>query len=343
MPKAARFIVITAAIALLAGCGGSNQLQTSPAQGAPPMLERASVAAPGLAVRRSTSSAPYRVSPNPCCVQMLFVSDAGANQVQRYKFPNGNYQGALPPPPETFNLPQGECVDVNTPQHVFVANTNQSTIDEYTHSGVYVTHLLDTGEYPVSCAYRQTGASTGELAVGNIIATNGSGGSVSVYTVNAGVWTGPTTYVLPGFERVYFLSYKGSKLFLDLTNSSVFNFYAMSQTGNFTPINVNSPCQIVFPGGVQSIGNYLAVGDQTPSPGCPNIYHVLPTGVVTGATTLTPAPSDIAQFFRLGGRVVGPDGGAANADIYSYPAGALLTNVTAPGLIQPIGSAVSQQ
>ena len=330
--------------ALLAGCGGSNALQPSPAGGASAAIGIPFLGVPGVAVRRGTALGTHALlRPNPCCVQTIFVSDFGANEVQLYKFPNGNYVGQLPQPPETFSLPVGECVDATNPQHVFVANDGMSTIDEYTHGGVYVMHLADTGEEPVSCAYRQTGPTSGLLAVGNNATSTLGPGSISVYVNNAGVWSGPTTYMPPGSPFVDFVAYKGSTLFFDAHAAGVVHFMSMSPTGAFTVIPIaRPPCPINIAGGVQQIGSYLAIGDESPSPGCPNILHVLPSGGVIGSTTLSPSPNDLVQFFRKGSKLVAPDAGGANADIYSYPGGSLLTNVTAT-LVSPVGSAISHQ
>jgi hypothetical protein len=338
-------VTVVFSTALLAGCSGNNAVQPSPAGGTFLAPNRVSIFPPGVAVLRGTALGTHALPhPNPCCVQTIFVSDFGADEVQLYKFPNGNYVGQLPQPPETFSLPTGECVDATNPQHVFVANENKSTIDEYTHGGVYVMHLADAGEFPVSCAYRQTGPTSGLLAVGNNNVTmGGPGGSISVYADNAGAWSGPTIYAPPGSPFVDFVSYKGSTLFLDAHAAGVVHFMSMSPTGTFTLIPIaRPPCTINIAGGVQHIGQYLAVGDESPSPGCPNIDWVLPSGGVIGSTTLSPSPHDLVQFFREGSKLVGPDAGGANADIYSYPNGPLLTNVTAT-LVAPVGSAISHQ
>jgi hypothetical protein len=61
----------------------------------------------------------------------------------------------------------------------------------------------------------------------------------------------------------------------------------MSQSVAFTPIPLFGlcPCPINFPGGAQAVGTNLGVGDQRPSPGFPNIYHIDPTGQVIGSTS----------------------------------------------------------
>lgn len=336
-------------VALLAGCGGNNALQPSITDGTSPALKRVSMLPPGVAVLHGTALGTHALMhPNPCCVRTLFVSDYGAGRVQLYQFPSGTYQGQLPQPTvpaAPFSAPEGECVDTTNPQHVFIANSGASTVDEYTHNGTFVVELSDTGWIPISCSYLQTSPTTALLAVGNYAATSGASGSVSVYTENAGVWSGPVIHAPSGNQTlIYYVAYMNNKLYLDLLNSGTFEFMKMSPLGNFTPIPLFGlcPCPINFPGGVQAVGSYLAVGDQRPSLGFPNIYHIAPTGQVLSSTTLSPSPSDLVQFFRRGSRVVGPDAAGANADIYSYSSGTLMTPITTT-LVQPVGSAVSHQ
>jgi hypothetical protein len=340
--------VAVLAAAFMAGCSG-NALQPAPTKGASAAVERSFLKPFGNSAMHVTTSGTHPLlQPNPCCVRTLFISDQDGSQVQLYKFPNGNYLGQLGSPPEGFNHPEGECVDATNPQHVFVTNLYNSTIDEYGHNGAYVMHLSDPGEHPVSCAYRQTGSTSGVLAVGNVETTSLGGGSISVFTDNAGVWSGPTTFTPTGASmyNVYFIAYKGTTLYIDgLLNAAQFFFMKMSQSGTFTPIalfGASCPCTINYPAGVQHVGNYLAVGDQSPSSGSPNIYHVLPNGQVVGSTTLSPSPAELLQFFVEGSNMAGPDYSGMNADIYAYPGGALVTPI-AGGLVGPLGSAVSHQ
>lgn len=331
--------------ALLAGCGESNALQAPPVSGSAAARKSISPFPPDVTLLQGTALGTHALMhPNPCCVRTLFVSDH-ANQVQLYQFPAGTYLGQLSQPPETFYAPSGECVDTPNPQHVFVTNSGMSTIDEYDHNGNYVMHLLDPGWTPMSCAFLQTGPTSGLLAVGNYLATSGTSGSIAVYTETSGVWSGAVIHNPPGNSiHIYFMAYMGNKLYFDLLNSATFQFMKMNLAGNFTaiPLFGACPCPLSFPGGVQAVGTYLAVGDQRPPPGFPNIYHIDPTGQVIGSTTLSIQPNDLVQFFRRGSRVVGPDAGGGNADIYQYPAGTFMTPITSP-LVQPVGSAVSHQ
>ena len=343
---------VAAAVAILAGCSGGGSgagSQLTPANDASSIRARSiSVLRPDVPLlHRMSVGAAHPVRPNPCCNKLLFVSDSGStpNSVQLFDYPSGTWVGSLPPPqPGGFMTPQGECVDTPNPQHVFIANTAASTILEYKHTGAtgtLVTQLPDPGEYPVSCSYRSTGPNSGMLAVGNIYATSGATGSVSVYTRTGNSWSAPVTYTPAGFTFVYFVSYQNATLYLDelASSATLFQFDSMSPSGSFTPIPLIGG-SVNFPGNVQAFSNYIALGDQLPAAGSPNIYHVLPSGQVIGSTTI-PGSGDILQFFRKGSRIVAPDPVNATANIYSYPLGnPLLQPINSP-LVQPIGSAVS--
>ena len=336
---------VAAAVGMLAGCSGGGSSagsQLTPTNDSSAIRSRStSVLRPGVALLHHAAVPSHRVRPNPCCNKILFVSDSGNNTVQLFDYPSGSPLPPLNPPPGGFQQPQGECVDTPNPQHVFITNTLTSTILEYKHSGNLVMQLADPGQFPVSCSYRSTGPNSGVLAVGNIFATSGGPGSVSVYTHTGNSWSGPTTYSPPGFSQVFFLSYQNATLYLDgLFSSTFFAYASMSPGGAFTNIPLVGGT-VNYPGNVQAFTNYIGIGDQLPAPGGPTIYHVLPSGQVIGSTTI-PGSGDIVQFFRKGPRIVAPDALNATANIYSYPSA---NNLLAPigGFVQPIGSAVSHQ
>lgn len=340
---------------LLAGCGANNAVEPLQA-GAGATELSVPFAAARAGVHHASAESSHRLHPNlrlhpnPCCVQMLFVSDYSSNTVQLYKFPNGNYQFALPQPTlpaAPFNGPEGECTDTITPQHVFIANSGADVIDEYTQSGSFVMQFNDPGQMPISCAYRQTGPNSGVLAVSNYSAATNSG-SISIYTDTNGTWAGPSVHAPGGVNQlIYFLDYKGATLYFDgLQLSNFFYFMKMSPQFAFTQIPITgAPCNgVAFPGDVKSIGNYLAIGDQSPSSGCPNIYRILPSGAYNGSTTLSIPPHDLLQFVRRGGRLVAVDFSASppNANIYNWGTNATLnTPITAP-LTGPLGAAIAQ-
>lgn len=336
---------VATAVALFTGCNagasGVGQ-QIAPASDASSIRHRpVSLIRPDVPLlhRRVVALHPARVNPN-CCARLLFVSDPGASAVQVYDVATGAYHMTLSPS-AGFSKPEGECVDTPNPQHVFVTDAGASTILEFRHNGTQLSTLADPGEQPVSCSYRSTGPNSGVLAVGNVTTSPVGGlGSVSVYTRTGNTWNGPVTYFPPGFS-VFFVSYQNSTLYLDgLYSLSFFGFESMSPSGAFTQIPVAA--QINYPGGVQAMPNYIAVGDQAPPAGSPNIYHVLPNGQVVGSTTFSPSPGDMVQFFRRGPRIAVPDAAGTTSDIYSYSPPSYINTQIGP-LVQPVGSAISYQ
>ena len=284
---------VAAAVAILAGCSGSGSgvgSQLAPTSDSSSARARStSVLRPGVALLHGASIASHGshfVHPNPCCNKILFVSDSGNNTVQLFNYPSGAPLGPLTPPPGGFQQPQGECVDSPNPQHVFITNTLTSTVLEYKHTGNLVMQLSDPNEYPVSCSYRSTGPNSGVLAVGNIYSTTTGLGSVSLYTHTGNSWSAPVTYSLGGVFSVFFVSYQNTTLYVDgLASGSFFWFGSMSTGGVFTLIPLVGGT-VNYPGNVQAFTNYIAIGDQLPAAGSPNIYHVLPSGQVIGSTTI---------------------------------------------------------
>ena len=141
---------------------------------------------------------------------------------------------------------------------MYIVNTEESTIDEYNHSGTYVASLSDPGQFPVGCAYDR---STGNLAVSNIINTSGGPGSISIFS--GGVLQ--NTYFPPNMTRVYFLGYEGGTgtLWLDGSNSSSGFQYDSFSGGTFTPVAITGGT-IGFPGTVawSAKTHSMNVGDQ---------------------------------------------------------------------------------
>lgn len=280
-----------------------------------------------------------QVHPNCCSIQKtLFVSDKGGNAVYQFDYNNGASLGPIAAPPETWNQPQGECVDAT--HDVFIANTGMSTIDEYNHSGSFINSIVDPAGGPFSCAVDPV---SGDLAVGE------TGGTIEIFPPS---FTNPTQVFPPGFNAVYFMSYNNAgALFFDGIVGSAFQLTKMFPIAVFTNITLSGslcPCTINSPGGVQFVSNanpaYIAVGDQAPSPlptPLRNIYHVRPNGNVIGITTLTPAPTDAMQFFIKGSKVTVPDFAAANVNKYRYPSGSGPTLNFPAAYVSPVAAVVS--
>ena len=92
--------------------------------------------------------------------RLLYLSDAGTNDVVVYRYPSLVEAGVL----TGFDEPQGECVD--KAGNVWITNSLVSNVLEYAHGGTTaIATLSDRGQYPVGCSVDEK---SGTLAVSNI-------------------------------------------------------------------------------------------------------------------------------------------------------------------------------
>jgi hypothetical protein len=268
-----------------------------------------------------------------CCAnkKTLFVSDSGDNAVQMFDFPSNKYIGQLAAPPEGFNEPQGMCSD--NKGDVYLANTANETVDEFSHSGAFIRSLSDSGEYPVGCAIDR---STGNLAVSNIYSETYGAGSIAVYKNATGT---PHLYSSSAFLRIYFLSYMGKTgvLYFDGESNAYTFGYGSLSNGTVKQIDVKG-ATIKIPGTVaySAITHSMNVGDQDGEV----LYQVSPTGTITGSTYLTGA-ADIIQGTIKGSRFVGPDAENEAVENFAYPKGGNRKSTISGYFTYPVGSAIS--
>ncbi|MGA8533973.1 MAG: hypothetical protein WB615_07680 [Candidatus Tumulicola sp.] len=349
-------IMISAAVALFAGCtnGGGSQLAPTGGAAAPNAahqkmagnhkvdLSLTLVTPRGVRpnLQREIKNA-KQIEPNCCALQKtLIVTDSFGGStfsgaVYAFDYNTAAALGALPAPPEGFFEPQGACSD--NAGDFYIANTAASTIDEYSHSGTYIATISDEGQYPVGCSFDR---SSGKLAVSNLIDTSEGPGSISIFS--GGVLQ--NTYYPPNMSRVYFLGYEGGTgtLWLDGSDSSGVFQYDSFSGGSFTPVPITGG-SIDFPGAVMWSGKVksMVVGDQ----GTSTFYQVSDTGVITGSTVLQCTQQsnlcDIAQATIKGPGLVGPDVASEGAARFAFPAGGPPILTYPASYIEPIGSAVS--
>ncbi len=175
--NSAKYVIgVSAAVALLAGCTGNGGSQLTPGNSLAPAHQTmgANHKMSGLntlVVPRSVKpnlSKKIRnehvVKPNCCALQKtVFVTDAFGGSsftgaVYAFDYNTGASLGQVAAPPEGFFEPQGACSD--TSGNVYFANTESSTVDEYTHNASFVQALSDPGQFPVGCAFdKSTGTS----------------------------------------------------------------------------------------------------------------------------------------------------------------------------------------
>lgn len=319
-------------VAALAGCaGGGAPLVASLSSPPNSTLQNAVVsfftARKAVTVIRTDHRKSW-IDPDAKKGELLYISDAGTNDVIVYRYPSGVEAGVL----TGFDEPQGECVD--KAGNVWIANTLKSNLLEYAHGGTTrIATLSDSGQYPAGCSVSKA---DGTLAASNITSKNKKDdqGSLSIYTQAMGE---AKIISSPSFQYVYFLGYdnKGN-LFLDgYDPNKAAQFGELpAGSGTITPIAL-SGATLSFPGGVQVAQSRVNVGDQ----GHAVIYRARENGKVTASTPLDDS-ADCVQFFIRGKTVICPDAGNGSIEFYQFPGGGSPTLVI-PGLAAPTGAAVS--
>lgn len=315
--------------ACVAACASAITLSACNAAAPPNEAPIGAFSGPGETRAVHPDRHPSWMAPDARTSALLYVSNDGSDAVTVYSYPDGKLKGTL----TGFLGPYGECVD--SIGDVFIVNEGPGTIVEYAHAGTTpIATLDDPGELPVDCAYDKK---TGNLAVSNVVSTNDGPGGVSIYTNARGT---PVTYTDPAMEGVSFLGYDGrGNLFLDGTAPGGAFAFAELPAGKTTFKNVTLNQSIAMAGGVQWDGTHVAVGDQRANV----IYQFAikgTAGTEVGSTPLGGA-SDVVQFWKRSGTLVGPDYPHNDVGLWPYPAGGSPTKVIDKGIDGPIGSTVS--
>lgn len=316
--------------------------------------------APAALARLSTSAAAWELPTHPDRrpswispevkgkAQLLFVSDAGTNDVYMYELPTLKLVGTI----TGFAQPQGECAD--TKGDVWITDTTAQTIYEVSHEGRLENTLTDSSGYPDACAWD---AKSGSVAVMNLFDEDGATGGVLVYPSGSKL---PTAYTNPRQYYYNFGGYDGSgNLFFD----------GRSESGSFIlselPAGADSAKTIkitggkmYFPGMVQwdTSSSELLVGDQE----CRNayaacVYQLTITsngGAIAGSTKLETAAGgpvcDLVQGVEANGEILGSDNefcgySASSTDLWPYPSGGKPTADNASTDATPVGAALSSR
>jgi hypothetical protein len=239
---------------------------------------------------------------------------------------------------------------------VWITNTNDQNILEYSHAGVLENTLSDTTGYPVGCAWDST---TGDVAVTNIFDTSSEPGAVLIYHHASG---SPTAYRNSAVSNYYFAGYdtKGNLFFSGRGGTSDTFVLSELPKGAVKASSIEIiGGTIYFPSTVEwyATGNYLIVGDQD----CGDVpaaclYHLTiahKAGTIVGKTTLRNYKGgqlcDSVQGTQFGTKFFGSDiGGGSTCTpsttyLWSFPGGknpSLYT--TSPAEVEPIGATVSK-
>ncbi len=266
---------------------------------------------------------------------LLYVSNWISGAVTIYTYPGGALAGVL----TGFTQPYGECVDRSG--NVFIANFNASDIVEYPHGSPRpIATIADPGEHPSSCAVNPK---TGALAVNNSYASGNKPGSVAIYRYGgAGSWGTPTLYSDWRFAYMYFCGYDASgNLFVDGTTVKGYSFLAELPAGGKKLVKIQLDQKINIPGGVQSDGSDMTVGDSALNPAV--IYRFTVSGdkgQVVGSTTLD-GNAAVVQYWIDGAKIVGPQPRSSTVTIWHYPAGGSPIQTISDSLDSPGGLTIS--
>ena len=330
---------VFAAVALV-GCGDA----ATPSTGA--------VAAMGLstsAAVRTVTAHPDRgrswISPDAKAKRLLFVSDAGTDDVYMYLLPTLKLVGTI----TGFVQPQGECAD--TKGNVWITDTNAQTIYEVSHQGRLENSLVDPNGYPVGCAWNPK---NGDLAVMNLFGIEGGQGSVLVYPSGS---KSPTEYANPKQYYYNFGGYDNSgNLFFDGRERGAFVLSELSAGAKSAKTVTVTGGEVYFPGMVQweTSSSKLLVGDQDcggVDAAC--VYQLTISGsgaTITGSTKLENGEGgpvcDLVQGVETNGEILGSDFEfcgytASTTEAWPYPAGGKPSVENSQTDNTPVGAALS--
>ena len=261
---------------------------------------------------------------------LLYISNYYSSTVTVYSWPHIHNNQTL----QGFVNQIGLCVDKSG--DVYVANTNANDIVEYKHGGTKPIRTLKdlTGYYPSSCA---VDPATGDLAVTNLGYGDYGSKTANVLVFRDAKGT-PKVYDISTIYYDYFLvgMIIRATLLLMAAVSSVVAFAILHPgKAKLEPLALNVTFK--YPGGIQWDGSHMAIGDQQST-----IYQFDikgDKGTKVGSTALEGA-NGVYEFFITGDKVIAPELGAGQAEVYSYPSGgAALTSIT--GLEQPEAAVVS--
>lgn len=320
---------VTAAVAVLAACssgGGSQIAPSSPSMGGNAVgVHMNGTKSPLIAAHGQVHIQKYHgknwMEPGANKNRLLYVSDYNNSIVQVYNYPS---QGTQNPPAGTltgFTNPQGECSD-NTHKNVIITNTSSSNALEYATgaSSPSATYSLPS-EYPVGCSVDPT---TGNVAFSDIFNTSTGVGNVSICTSPSSC---SSVSEPGGLTLCYFIGYMpNGDLYVDGFNSFGFGMAYLPAGSNTWQSVSYSGATINFPGGVQTDGTNLDVGDQSGSSGYSVIHQCTASGAsvnCSGSTVGLQTSTDVVQFYIKRGvkGVIGPDASTGNANTWAYPAG----------------------
>ena len=303
-----RVYAFVVCVAMVTGCGQSN------------------------AVPRAVLPAAHRAAVPPPVHPLLYISDAGNDDVKFYTWPNVKPVATL----TGFGAVRGLCGGKTGT--VYVVDAQKDEVIRFSHGGKTPAGILyDQGYHPNSCA---SDPASGRLAV-TLTSETGGSGVLAIFSHGAGrpVYYGTATIVTPAYCA---FDNKGN-LFVDGTDNKGNFALAEMPFGyhSFFPAKVNQT--IAVPGGIQWDGTYLVIGDEGAGTSGSTLYQftIASANVLKLAgTVVLNESSKVAQFWIGQIKMVGPNSGGINARIWTYPGGGAPIRAIG-GFKEPIAALVS--
>jgi serine/threonine-protein kinase len=261
--------------------------------------------------------------------QVVYVSDAGTNEVYGYSQSGGSPFITI----SGFSEPQGLATD--NIGSVYVADTDNSRVQVFPAGSTTASLTInDAGEYPAGVAVLGN-----YIYVTNIISTSdGAGGLVSF---NKKTGTPYRTYSCDLFEAFFVAADKKGDVFVDGFNNSfdtvVVEFPQASTTCTTLPISIS------FPGGLQvDKSSNLVVDDQegdTKSYAPPGYTTVVATSDNGGSESYDPVT---IALNKGNANIWTANAGAESLTQWPYPASGT-PSLTISGFSEPIGVATYER
>ena len=281
------------AVAILAGCGGS---QTGSGVLPQNVIARVNGAHRGSWMKPGASNG-----------DLLYVSD-GLNAVRVLSYPQGTVVGTL----TGVARPEGQCSDSDG--NVFISDRRTGELFEYAHGGTSPINMLNAQGWALNCSFDPA---TENLAVP-------VGDAIEVFHDEQG---SPTIYTDSDFARFNWCAYDNkSNLLCDGTGSESPSFVEL-KAGSSTFTNITLSENVDYLGDIQWDGSYFAIDDFGKQARRINRVEVSgSTGMIVGSTDLSGARIEGYESWIQDGTVVVPvylGRPAEDDDIYfwSYPSG----------------------
>ncbi len=318
-----RILLVIAASAMVAGCGGAAPAIPASAAGTP--------FAP-----RSFDPTGSWIDPSAVKQDLLYVSDARGS-VDIFSYPAGKPVGVL----RGFRNPAGLCSDPKG--DVYVVDSDALDVLKYKHGSTKpIKTLLMFGYFPFGCA---EDPNTGDVAVANIISQSNGPGGLSIFKAGEVI---PRTYTDNTLGSFFFCGYDDhSNVFVDGTGTGSHHAkFAELAGGSSTLTTISLDKTIKYPGGVQWDGNYLTIQDTATR----MLYRFKMSGSSGKSVGTIRTDGDkstlIHEFWIAGKTIVIPYGTqsrhVAKVGFWDYPGGgALQSSLTVKKAAELVGVTVS--